>query len=150
MDHIFWVRWPERTETLNIFKRIMVAITFLFFHLIVQIYWNRIFVSNKFIYELADNLPTFLAFLFVRLVSASTFVSIIGTFYRYSNQNVRIAILILSFSLPLPLTLSFSHSHSLIRIRILILSFSHSHSLTVPSFVLLMLRFLFGVMTPIA
>jgi hypothetical protein len=82
MDQIFWVRWPERTETLNLPQRIVITITFLFFHLIVQMYWNRIFVSNKFIYDLADNLPTFLAFLFVRLVSASTFVMIIGTFYR--------------------------------------------------------------------
>jgi hypothetical protein len=82
MDQIFWVRWPERTETLNLFQRIVITITFLCFHLIVQIFWNRIFVSNKFIYDLAGNLPTFLAFLFVRLVSASTFVMIIGTFYR--------------------------------------------------------------------
>jgi hypothetical protein len=82
MDQVFWIIYPERNESLNLVQRIIVTITFLFFHLMLQIFWNQIFISRDFIYEIADDTPKYLAFLVLRIFSSGTVIWVLAKIYR--------------------------------------------------------------------
>ncbi len=82
MDQVFWIIYPERNETLNLVQRIIVTITFLFFHLMLQIFWNQIFISRDFIYEIADDTPKYIAFLVLRIFSSGTVIWVLAKIYR--------------------------------------------------------------------
>jgi hypothetical protein len=86
MDQVFWIIYPERNESLNLVQRIIVTITFLFFHLMLQIFWNQIFISRDFIYEIADDTPKYLAFLVLRIFSSGTVIWVLAKIYRYDHN----------------------------------------------------------------